>query len=88
MKVLWPNGRSVSSCAMHAGLWLEDASTGQPASLLRVAAAQMLDMGYGVATLGIGVVISLGLRCCDARHASVWERILSLRLVQETSEEL
>jgi hypothetical protein len=42
---------------MHAGLWLEDASTGQPASLLRVAAAQLLDMSYGIATLGIGVLV-------------------------------
>ena len=73
---------------MHAGLWLEDASTGQPASPLRVAGAQMLDTVYAVATLGCGVVVSLCLRCCGFGCASVWEQVLGLRLVRETSEEL
>jgi hypothetical protein len=48
----------------------------------------MLDMSYAVATLGIGLIVSLCLRCCGLGRASVWERVLGLRLVQETSEEL
>ena len=52
---------------------------------MRVVAAQLLDVGYTVATLGVGVIVGLAMRCCGARYATVGERIFGLRLVQETS---
>lgn len=74
-----------STCA---GLWLEDAASEQAAHPARVAAAQLLDAAYAAATLGLGVIVSLCMRCCTAARASVGERMLGLQLVQETSEPL
>ena len=68
-----------------AGLWLEDYYTGAPVPCSRIAAASALEAVYSVATLGLGMTLSLALRCSGQR-AAFGERICGIRAVQETSE--
>lgn len=69
-----------------AGLWYEDSCTGQPVPWARIAAAQAVEAAYCAATLGLGSVLSLALRCCAVPGAAFGERVSGIHLVQERSE--
>lgn len=74
---------------MPAGLWYEELQWGHGASLARVAAANLLEVLYVCCTLGLGVVVSLGLRCrAGTRGQSVGEMCARVRQVREVATPL
>jgi len=77
----WVQGRP--SLAALQSLYYEDLVWGHLAGPFPSILANIIEVGYVVCTLGIGMLISVALRCWSSRRQSVGEMIVSIRCIQE-----
>jgi hypothetical protein len=77
----WVQGRP--SLAALQSLYYEDLVWGHLAGPFPSILANSIEVVYVVSTLGIGMVISVGLRCWSSRRQSVGEMIAAIRCIQE-----
>lgn len=77
----WMGGRPTAGPAFN--VWYSDLEWGHRASSGRCIAASLLEGVYVAGTLGIGAIISLGMRCCGTAGQSVCERIAGVKVVVE-----
>jgi hypothetical protein len=77
----WVQGRP--SLASLQSLYYEDLVWGHLAGPFPSISANIIEVVYVVCTLGIGMIISVGLRCWSSRRQSVGEMIAAIRCIQE-----
>lgn len=77
----WVQGRP--SLAALQSLYYEDLVWGHLAGPFPCILANSIEVVYVVCTLGIGMIISVGLRCWSSRRQSVGEMIAAIRCIQE-----
>lgn len=84
----WSTGHG-SYLGRRQGVFLVHGRYGQPAGALRIAAAQLLDVGFAVATCGVGFAVgTVPAICLSAERQSLGQRLLRIAPVQETPRPL
>lgn len=64
-------------------LWYEDIEWGHAVPAWRAVLANVLEVFYVIATLGVGAVVSVFMKVTSEEHRSVGERLAGVQLVQE-----
>ncbi|KAL4433892.1 hypothetical protein ABPG75_000333 [Micractinium tetrahymenae] len=67
------------------GLWYEEKRWGHAAPAWRSTAANLLEAAYILLSAGLGLAVSLCLRCLSARRQGVGEMLLAIHPVQEVA---
>ncbi|KAL4441902.1 hypothetical protein ABPG77_003818 [Micractinium sp. CCAP 211/92] len=77
--------RARPTAGMLFGLWYEEERWGHAAPAWRCVAASLLETAYVGLSAGLGLGISLYLRCLSARRQGVGEMLLAIHPVQEVA---